>query len=96
MINNSSAAIDVRVAGFTPSAVQCKRFVTNVLQLDLPGGWQPNPHGVDAIAVLPGKRFRAWVGLDESRFTPAQARGLKGNIGTLKLVVNGTPVLIKF
>jgi len=66
--------------------------VFNVLQLDFHGRWFPQPDGVDRIAVLPQQLFRAWVGIDETKFKQDQVNQLRGRIGTLALMVDGKPV----
>jgi TIR domain len=91
--NDSASCIDVHLAGYIPNTVTLKQFVSGVLQVKL-GEWYPRPDGVDHVAVLPGQLFRAWVGLDESKFTEDEVRGRSGQIGTLVLTVNGAALNI--
>jgi len=86
--NDSSQSIDVQVFDYTPGTVTLKKFVTDVLQVKL-REWYPDKHGVERLAVLPGQQFKAWVGADESRFTKDQLDRLRGQIGSLVLLVNG-------
>jgi hypothetical protein len=93
--NESPQSVDVRATEFHPNAVTLRKFVREILQVRL-GSWCPTPDGVDHIAVLPYQSFRAWVGIDETKFTAAQVRGLKGKLGTLYFVVNGKTMPIQF
>ncbi len=91
--NDSATCADVRISEYRPGTVTARRFVVDVLQIRL-REWLPKDHGVDRLAVLPGQLFQAWIGLDESRFNADQVNNLRGRIGTLVFVVNGTPVSI--
>ena len=90
--NDSVECADVRIYDYKPCTVTLKQFVVDVLQLRLREEWCPRDEGLDHIAVLPGQRFRAWVGPDETKFTEDQARQLIGKIGTLVLRVNSQNV----
>jgi hypothetical protein len=86
--NESDGCVDVRTSDYEPNTVTLKRFTLNVLQIDLEG-WVPEPYATDRIAVLPGQTFRAWIGIDETKFSPASVKDLRGRMGTLRLIVNG-------
>lgn len=91
--NESTECIEVRVSEYRPRKVTLKQFVLGVLQVNL-RGWHPTTDGVDRIAVLPQQSFRAWIGLDEKKFSDVQANELRGEIGTLVFLVDGKPVPI--
>jgi hypothetical protein len=90
--NASTECAEVRVSEYRERTVTLKRFVFDVLQLDFRGRWFPQPDGVDRIAVLPQQLFRAWVGIDETKFNRDQVNQLRGQIGTLALMVDGKSV----
>ena len=75
--NNLVNCADVRVVGYRPDTVHLKKFETDVLQLKIRKWWYPDDQGVDRVAVLPGQQFRAWVGVDENKFTKDQLDGLR-------------------
>jgi hypothetical protein len=91
--NDSATCADVRISAYRPGTVTLKAFVIDVLQIKL-RDWTPSDHGVDRLAVLPGQLFRAWIGVDDSKFTADQLNLLRGKIGTLVLLVNGKQVNI--
>jgi hypothetical protein len=93
MRNDSTQPIEARIFDYRPGTVTLKKFVTGVLQVQL-REWCPDEHGLDRIPVLPGQQFRAWVGVDENKFTKDQLDRLRGQIGTLVLVVNGRRINI--
>jgi hypothetical protein len=86
MRNESPVSIEVSLSDFEKQSVELKRFVTGVLQVNFNSAWYPSPDGVDRIAVLPRQMFRAWVGIDESKFTAEQVRRLKWQIGEAKFI----------
>lgn len=88
MKNDSRRMMDVRLASYDAVTITLKRFATNTLQIQVGGEWCPVQHGAERLAILPGQYFRAWVGVDESKFTKAQVDGLAGKIGKLSLKVN--------
>ncbi len=87
--NESPVMLDVRMFEFIPSAVSLKKFVADVIKLKLRDNWYPSGYELDQVAVLPGQLFKAWLGIDEAKFTKSQLETLKGNIGTLVLLING-------
>jgi hypothetical protein len=91
MQNNTAMVAEVRIAEYRPKRVTLKRLVLEVLQLWF-GEWLPAPDGVDRIAVYPQQQFRAWIGIDESKFNAQQVEALRGQIGTLVLRVDGEEV----
>lgn len=93
--NDSHGCIDVAVSDFQPEAVVTKNIAVAVLQVQMNQNWLPWDHGMDRVAVLPGKLFRGWVPADDSRFTAAQVRNLRGKLGTLTLTVNGKQLNFK-
>ena len=93
MLNNTAVAAEVRVAEYRPKRVTLKRLVLEVLQLWF-GEWLPDRDGVDRIAVYPQQQFRAWIGIDESKFNAQQVEALRGQIGTLVLSIDGEAVSI--
>lgn len=92
--NASIECAEVRVSEYRARTVTLKQFVFDVLQLGFRGQWFPAPDGVDRIAVLPQQLFRAWVGVDERKFSEDQVNRLRGQIGTLVLLVDGKSVNI--
>jgi len=86
--NSSMSSIDVRLSEYLPEQVTLKQFVSDVLQVNI-AGWCPQPDGVGHLSVLPGQRFRGWVGFDETKFTQEQVKALRGKIGTLVFSING-------
>jgi hypothetical protein len=93
MQNNSTECADVRVSEFRERTVTLKQFLLDVLQVRL-HEWYPAIDGVDRVAVLPQQLFRAWIGIDESKFTEDRVRALRGQIGTLVLSVDGKLITI--
>src|SRR5262249_6870511 len=91
--NNSRECIDVRLHRYLPRTVDVKKFPLDVLQVKL-REWYPKEHGVDRIAVYPTQVFQAWLGFDEKIYSEEQIKRLRGQLGTLILDVNGTPVHI--
>jgi hypothetical protein len=94
MQNNSTECADVRVSEYRPRTVTLKQFVLDVLQVQL-REWCPRDNGVDCVAVLPHQSFRAWIGIDESRFSEERVRALRGQIGTLVLSVDGVAISVE-
>jgi hypothetical protein len=92
--NESAECVEVRVSEYRPRIVTLKRFVLGVLQVNM-HGWYPRPDGVDRIPVLPQQSFRAWIGVDENKFSEVELNELRGQIGTLVFLVNGKPVAIE-
>jgi hypothetical protein len=90
--NESERCIEVRVQGYEPGLVTLQQFVFRVLQVEMKDGWVPEPEATDVIAVLPKQYFRAWVGVDATRFTADIVRKQFGKIGILTLSVNGRPM----
>jgi hypothetical protein len=90
--NASAKCADVRLIKYLEKTVPHKRFVPDVLQVNLANKWYPTPDGVDRVSVLPDQLFRAWVGLDHSKFGEDQVKELRGRIGTLVFSINGKPV----
>ena len=88
MQNSSANCIEVKLTEYISDAVTIKQFVSDVLTVNL-GGWHPRPNGVGQIAVLPGQLFRAWVDVDETKFTREQVEALRGKMGTLVFSING-------
>jgi hypothetical protein len=86
--NSSMGCIDVKLSEYIPKKVANKQALSDVLQVRF-GGWCPSPDGVGRLAVLPGQLFRAWVGLDETKFTREQVENQRGEIGTLVFSING-------
>ena len=80
----------MRLFEFKSRAVTLKQFPVGVLQLKM-HEWCPKDEGTEHIAVLPGQSFRAWVGLDDSKFSHEQVMRLCGELGTLVFSVNGEP-----
>lgn len=95
MRNDSIGCVDVQVSRFEPEKVTVKRQVTSVLQIKLDEDLWPDKKGVDRIAVLPGRQFQAWIGIDETKFDQSKVELLKGHIGRLLLLVNGQTIDIK-
>jgi hypothetical protein len=91
--NASVESADVRLIRHIGQTVTPKQFVSDVLQVKL-REWCPAQHGVDRVSVLPDQLFRAWVGLDETKFSEGQVKGLLGRIGTLCFLVNGKTVSV--
>jgi hypothetical protein len=50
---------------------------------------------VDRIAVLPDENVRAWIPIDENKYTTDEINGARGQIGTLVFKVNGKEERIK-
>jgi hypothetical protein len=94
MQNNSTECADVRVSEYRPRTVTLKQFVLDVLQVQL-REWCPRDNGVDRVAVLPHQLFRAWIGIDESRFNEERVRALRGQIGTIVLSVDGVVISVE-
>jgi hypothetical protein len=88
MRNDSRRMMDVRLLTFSPNTVTLKRFIVDSLQLRLRDEWVPTKHSVERIAVLPGQSCRAWLGVDESKFSKTQLDSLTGKIGKLTVKVN--------
>jgi hypothetical protein len=84
---------NVRVSEYRSRTVTLKQFVVDVLQVKL-REWCPTSDGVDRLSVLPQQLFRAWIGLDERKFSEDQVNSLRGQIGTLVFLVDGKPVPI--
>lgn len=93
MRNDSRSTIDVQVSHYRANAVPIKKMVLSVLQTRF-NRYFPEPDGAERIAVLPRQLFRAWIGIDEAKFTDSQIMNLRGKIGTLVLSVNGEHVNI--
>jgi hypothetical protein len=89
--NDSVIYADVTLVEYRPGAVTLKTFVVDALQLKL-RNWAPTDHSLERIAVLPGQLFRAWVGVDDSKFNAGQVNEQRGRIGTLVFSVNGKRV----
>ena len=66
-------------------------MVLSVLQIKF-NRYFPEPDSAERIAVLPRQLFRAWIGIDETKFTDTQIMNLRGKIGTFVLSVNGEHV----
>jgi hypothetical protein len=94
MRNDSHRAVNVRLCPYIPDAVKVTRFTPGALQLKFPTGWLPQPDGLERVAVLPEQTFKAWVAPDETLFNKASLDGLRGQIGTLVLNVDGQEIKI--
>jgi hypothetical protein len=94
MRNDSTICADVRLSAYKPIKVTVKNVPLDVLQLRFGGEWCPRPNGVDRLAVLPGQLFRAWIGIDETKFNDEQAQEhlLQGEVGTLVFTINDSSV----
>jgi hypothetical protein len=95
--NASTECADVRLSDYKPHTVSLRDLPLEVLQLRFRERWWPKPDGVDRIAVLPNQSFRAWIGLDETVLSEAQANELlsRGQIGTVVFSINDKPVSIE-
>jgi hypothetical protein len=91
--NNSTECPDVCLSEYRARKVTLKRFTFDVLQVKL-RDWCPTGEGVNRVAVLPEQLFRAWVGLDEMKFSGDQVNILRGQMGTLVFLVDGKTVPI--
>jgi hypothetical protein len=89
MRNDCSECIEVRLSGYRPGLATVKRVPLDVLQIKYSGTWTPEEKPEEHLAVLPSQQFRAWIGLDENKFTKEQLEQALGKIGTLVLAVNG-------
>jgi hypothetical protein len=94
--NDAMDVANVGISRYEGIAVDAKQpWPTAILQLEFERDWHPIPHGSDRIAVLPGQKFRFWIGADEERFNKTQLEKLRGRIGTMVLLVNGEPVNVQ-
>ncbi len=88
--NDSKEMIDVRVFDYKPAFVQQKEFAEGVLTIELrQENWYPHDFGATRIAVLPGQKFKAWIGVDESKHEASGINSFPGVLGTLTLFING-------
>jgi hypothetical protein len=94
MRNDSTICADVRLSTYKPIKVTVKNLPLDVLQLRFGGEWCPRPNGVDRLAVLPGQLFRAWIGIDETKFDGEQAQEHleQGEVGTMVFTINNSTV----
>jgi hypothetical protein len=90
--NNSTTCADVRLSEYRAHKVTLKQFTFDALQVRL-RDWEPEI-AVSRVAVFPEQLIRAWVGLDEKKFSADQVNELRGQIGTLILLVDGKPMPI--
>jgi|HubBroStandDraft_5_1064220.scaffolds.fasta_scaffold03954_6 hypothetical protein len=93
--NESKGCIDVLLLRYEQEKVPMKIFRQGVLQIEVSTGWVPTDHGVDRIAVLPDENVRAWIPIDENKYTTDEINGARGQIGTLVFKVNGKEERIK-
>jgi hypothetical protein len=91
MRNDSRISVDVRLHQFKPSVVTLKAFAFDVLQIKV-RDWVPAGYQADRIAVYPGQLFRAWLGVDDSKFDESKVNSLRGKIGTLTFMVDELPM----
>jgi hypothetical protein len=87
MRNDSSKCIEVRVSDYRPKAITLKSFPPEVMQVRFNNKWFPTDP-VDRVAVLPGQLCRAWIGMDEAKFTEERVKAAQGNVGTLVVSAN--------
>jgi hypothetical protein len=90
--NDSHVMIDVRVLSYTPMFVRQKEFAEGVLTVELrQENFYPQDIGASRIAVLPGQKFKAWIGVDETTQEASKINSHPGVLGTLTLSINGKP-----
>jgi hypothetical protein len=90
--NESEGCVEVRVRSYEPGMIKLQQFVVNVLQLGHGKLGEPEDEGIDLIAVLPKRYFRAWIAVDATKCTPEMVRDQHGKRGILTLTVNGKPM----
>jgi hypothetical protein len=92
MRNDSSKSLEVRLSNYKAKAITLKSsFPPEVMQVRFNNRWFPS-EPTDRVAVLPGQLCRAWIGMDDTKFTEAQLSTARGNIGTLIISANGKQV----
>jgi hypothetical protein len=89
MRNDSRRCVAVGLLNYQPDKITVKSFPSEVMQARFQTKWYPPDNGEDRVALLPGQLCRAWIGIDEAKFTEAQVVAAKGNMGTLVVSVNG-------
>ena len=87
--NESNGCIDVVFLRYEQEKIPAKSFIPSVLQISVDGQYVPPNHGAGRIAVLPDQEFRAWIAVDENKYTADEIRGAYGNIGTFVFRING-------
>jgi hypothetical protein len=89
--NDSEGSIDVRMSNYRPNKVPAKLKLLNVLQLKFSNAWVPTVE-TDQVAALPRQLFRIWIPIDENKYTAQTVNDLRGVIGEVLFIVNGTDI----
>jgi|ERR1035437_415749 hypothetical protein len=92
MRNDSSKCIEVRVFNYIPEKINLRSFPPEVMQVRFHTKWFPTDPSTDRVAVLPGQLCKAWIGIDDKKFTEAQVRDATGSIGILIVSANNKHV----
>jgi hypothetical protein len=93
--NESRGCIDVALLRYEQEKIPINIFVPSVLQIAIAGEFVPPHHGADRVAVLPDQQFRAWIAVDENKYSTDEIFGARDHVGTLVFRVNGKEERVK-
>jgi hypothetical protein len=87
MLNESSKCIEVGIVKYNPKTITVKSFPPEAMQIRFQSEWFPQA-SQPKVAVLPGQSCRAWIAIDDQKFTEDQVKAATGHIGTLIVSAN--------